>query len=418
MLAASGITGDSDKGSKLTPMTVEPERREVGLVLAGGGARGAYEMGALSELLPRLPAEERPRVIVGTSVGAINAAYLAATVDQPINDALERGCDIWRDMRWENALAPLTSIAQLRIVLRSAADALGVPGVRSWSMLDPAPLRRTLEERLPFEQIHLNVTAGRISAAAVVATPATTSLSVVFCDKEGEQPPPDDRRGIGYQRTAALSTEHVLASAAIPGAFPAVDVKDPPHARGWYFDGGTRLNTPIRPALDLGAERLIIVALQAPKLGGAQNGAPRPQILDGVAQLLQGVLVDPLVNDLQTLVTINQLVAAGAQGAQPFKQVPYILIAPQEPNEIGELASRVYRHRYVGLRNFRRRYQSVGRLGRLLDVGDGPFRGELLSYLLFDAEFASELIDLGRRDARRWISEQHDLGLWRVRPPA
>src|SRR6185503_515081 len=97
----------------------------VGLVLAGGGARGAYEVGALSELLPRLDAQERPRVIVGTSVGAINAAYIAATADLPVSEALEQGCDIWRDMRWESALSPLVSFAQLRLALRAAADALG-----------------------------------------------------------------------------------------------------------------------------------------------------------------------------------------------------------------------------------------------------------------------------------------------------
>jgi NTE family protein len=392
------------------------EGQEVGLVLAGGGARGAYEIGALSELLPRLKAEERPRVILGTSVGAVNAAYIAATADQPLDEALEQGCDIWRDMRWESALSPLTSIAQLRLVLRSAADALGIHGARSWSLLDPAPLRKTLAERVPFDRIHDNVESKAISAAAVVATRATTSLSVVFCDTEGDPPPADDRRGIAYERTTALSMEHVLASAAIPAAFPAVELTDPERARGWYFDGGTRLNTPIRPALDLGAERLIIIALNSPHLGSSTETAKRPQILDGVAQLIQGVLVDPLVNDVQTLTTINRLVQGGDPDDKGFKSIPYILIAPSGPNEIGDLATRIYRRRYVGLRNFIRRRRSVGRLGRLLDVGDDPLRGELFSYLFFDPEFAEGLIELGRRDARRWISAQHDLGLWQVGP--
>ncbi|MGH2979278.1 MAG: patatin-like phospholipase family protein, partial [Solirubrobacterales bacterium] len=154
-------------------MVEHPGRIDVGLVLAGGGARGAYEVGALSELLPRLPEEERPNVIVGTSVGAINAAYLAGTADMPVAEALERGCDIWREMAWESALAPLVSFAQLRLFMRAAADALGLPGGRSWSMLDPAPLRRTLDEKVPFGGIHANVATGRLSAAAVVATRAS-----------------------------------------------------------------------------------------------------------------------------------------------------------------------------------------------------------------------------------------------------
>jgi NTE family protein len=384
-------------------------------VLAGGGARGAYEVGALAELLPRLPPDDRPRIVVGTSVGAINAAFVAATSDQPVAEALERGCEIWRQMRWESALAPLVSFAQLRIVLRSAADALRLPGARSWSMLDPRPLPATLARQVPFARIHENVEAEAITAAAVVATRASSSLSVVFCDSRGEQPATDHRRGIAYER-ARLDAEHVLASAAIPGAFPAVEVHEPPSARGWYFDGGTRLNTPIRPALDLGAERLIVVALHSPALGEVARPGPRPQILDGIAQLLQGVLVDPLVNDVLTLTTINRLLGEQQHAEGSFKRIPYILIAPETPHEIGEIAVRVYERLYGRRRAFGRRRGSVARLGRLLDVADDPLRGEMLSYLFFEPEFAEELIELGRRDARRWIAAQHDHGLWQVGP--
>jgi hypothetical protein len=94
-----------------------------------------------------------------------------------------------------------------------------------------------------------------------------------------------------------------------------------------------------------------------------------------------------------------------------------MLIAPEQPFELGELAERCYRTRYTGLRNLRRRYHSVASLGRLLDVGDDPERGELLSYFLFDQEFASELIELGRHDAQRWFDQVHDDGPWRLRPP-
>ncbi len=389
---------------------------EVGLVLAGGGARGAYEVGALSELLPRLKPDERPTVIVGTSVGAINAAYVAATADRPPGEALEEGCEIWRDMRWESALSPLLSMAQVRLALRSAADALGIPGAHGWSMLNPAPLRATLDARIPFERIHANVESKHIRAAAVVGTRASTSLSVVFCDTNAGQPQADDRRGITYVRTSALSAEHVIASAAIPGAFPAVEIHDPPSARGWYYDGGTRLNTPIRPALDLGAGRMIITALHSPRLGSTLGDGERPQVLDGVAQLLQGVLVDPLINDVHTLATINRQIAEGGQsGDASLKPIPYILIAPEQPNEIGDVATRCYQ-RLHGRRKLFRRRGSVARLGRLLDIGDSPWRGELLSYFFFDPEFANELIELGRRDARRWLSVAHDDGVWQLGP--
>lgn len=351
-------------------------------------------------------------MIVGTSVGAVNASYLAATADRPLAEALEQGCDIWRSMEWESALAPLVSFAQVRVAFRAAADALGFPGGRSWSMLDASPMRETLEREVPFDGIHGNVASGRLAAAAVVATRASTSLSVVFCDSAGEPPPADMRRGITYEKTAALGVDHVLASAAIPAAFPAVEVSDPPNARGWYFDGGTRLNTPIRPALDLGARRLIVVALHSPRFGDAPAESGRPQVLDGVAQLLQGVLVDPLLNDLHTLTTINRLVDDGPPAAG-FEQIPYILIAPESPFEIGELAARAYAKRYRGPR---RRRGSVARLGRLLDVADSPLRGELLSYLFFDPDFAEELMELGRTHARRWLAQPHDDGPWHIGP--
>jgi NTE family protein len=387
---------------------------DVALVLAGGGARGAYEVGALSELLPRLPPEEQPSIIVGTSVGAINAAYLAATAERPVAEALEQGCDIWRGMRWETALSPLVSFAQLRLVLRSLADALGLPGGRAYSLLDPSPLTRTLGDLVPFERVHANVTQGLVRAAAVVVTRASSSLSVVFCDTAGELPATDARRGIAYRRTERLDVDHVLASAAIPGAFPAVAVAGDDGRSDWYYDGGTRLNTPIRPALDLGAKRVIVIGLHPPRIvEGATGETARPQVLDGVAQLLQGVLVDPLVNDLHTLTLLNQQ-AAAAPG-ESLRVVPYILIAPEEQFEIGELAARTFARRY-GRRRPRDGSRSVARLGRFLDVRDSRLRGELLSYLFFDPEFAEELIDLGRRHARRWLDRSHDLGPWRTGP--
>jgi NTE family protein len=387
---------------------------QAGLVLAGGGARGAYELGALSELLPRLPEAERPRVLVGTSVGAVNAAYLAATADEPLDQALARGCDMWLDMaHWESVFEPILSFAQLRVAARAAADALGFPGGHSWSLLDPSPLRRTLDGKIPFERIHENVASGEISAAAVVTTRASTALSVVFCDCVEQAPPTDRHRGIAYEKTARLSMEHVLASAAIPAAIPAVEVNDPPSARGWYFDGGTRLNTPIRPVLDLGADRIIVVALHAPRLIDAPGGSGRPQVLDGVSALMQGVLVDPLVNDVHTITTINRLVGESGAGTQ-FKQIPYILIAPEAPFEIGELAVRTFARHYRGAR---RRRGSVARVGSLLDVADSKSRGELLSYLFFDPDFIAELIELGRRDARRWLERPHNLGHWQTGPP-
>lgn len=406
------------------PQQAKPE--PVGLVLAGGGARGAYEIGALSVLLPELAERERPDTIIGTSVGAINAAYLAATADQwrdQLEQSLEQGLQIWRQlMRWRRVVKPLGSLAQAKLVLRGLADAAGVPGAHSWSLLDPAPLRESLRAHLGLSRIRANVESGAIRAAAVVTTRASTSLSVVFCVTQDDPPEDDARRGIEYVGVDELEVEHVLASAAIPSAFPAVELRPPGTRADWYSDGGTRLNTPTKPALKLGAERLIIVALQSPNLGLAAGGVGRPEVIDGAAQLLQGVLVDPLLNDLHTLAKLNTLVSAdGTRTTEPpLKRIPYILIAPEGPYEIGRRATAVYRRRYTGPRNLARRCHSLARLGRLLEVGDNELRGELFSYFFFDPEFAEELIALGRSDAKRWLDQaqrdEHDIGLWRTRP--
>src|SRR5215207_4186542 len=169
---------------------------QVGLVLAGGGARGAYELGALAALLPALEARgERPRVIVGTSVGAINAAFLAAMADRPVDEVVARGADIWTSLRFEDVLAHIGSPRALRRLSRYVGQFLGVPGARLDALLDPTPLRATLGRFVPFDAIERNVAGPELHAAAVVSTSALTSRSVVF-HRGGGRPGRDDKRGI------------------------------------------------------------------------------------------------------------------------------------------------------------------------------------------------------------------------------
>ena|SRR5215218_5108644 len=381
----------------------------VGLVLAGGGARGAYEMGALSELLPALPTQDQPRILVGTSVGALNCAYLAATADLPLDERLEKATAFWEDIGWEQVLEPLFSNEELGRVWAYARELTG-HGARLPSMLDPAPLRGTLEAQFDFDRIHRNVRDEHVDVAAVVCTAGATSLSVVFHDG-GKEREADPVRGVEYVPTP-LTAEHVLGSAAVPGIFPAVEVKEGPR-RGWYSDGGTRLNTPIKPALELGAERVVVVALNSLRARQAPAAAAqRPDALEGAAQIIQGLLVDPLVGDVHSLARTNELILDGdLSGGREL--VPYILIAPQHPDEIGQIAAEVYGHRYSKLRDVLR--SDVARIGRLVDAGASAVHGELFSYLFFASEFAGRLIELGRRDARAWLTDDHDDGVWQHR---
>jgi NTE family protein len=392
-------------------------------VLAGGGARGAYELGALSVLLPALDARsERPRVIVGTSVGALNAAYLAGTAERPVAEVVTRGLEIWESLRFEDVLAHLGSPGALRRLARYVGQFLGVPGARLDALLDPAPLRETIAERVPLDAIERNVATGALHAAAVVATSALTSRSVVF-HRGGGAPRRDDKRAIDYVDVGpdGFRDEHVRASAAIPGAFPAVHVGAPERARGWYVDGGTRLNTPIKPALKLGARRVVVVALNAlgapPDDDAPLAGEHRPDALEGAAQLLQAVLVDPLANDVQTLATVNALVGrrAAGEGGRGKRPTPYILVAPERRDAIGRIAKRVFKDHYADLHDAWRA-RDLAFLGRTVAGGADAAHGELLSYLFFAPQFARELIALGRADAERWLTAPHEDGPWELGP--
>jgi NTE family protein len=398
---------------------VESRPRPVGLVLAGGGARGAYEAGALSVLLPELAPDERPRVLTGTSVGAVNTAYLAANAHRPATELAAGGLALWRAIRYREVLAPLVSRSEASRLAGYVGEVLGVPRAQASSILDPGPLASALPERIAFDQIRENVADERLAAAAVVATSARTSTSVVFHDSDVE-PPCDQRRGIEYVK-CALGADHVRASAAIPLLFPAVRVGNG-NGGNWFFDGGTRLNTPIKPALELGAERVIVIALNS--LAPRRSAAPeqQPDALDGAIQLLQAVLVDPLVNDVHTLATINELLAGDSEAETTANEdrtghwrVPYMLIAPPDADEIGQIATDVYREHYGKPQELLRSFNLAG-IGHLVSADRNSDHGELLSYLFFAPEFIERLIELGRRDARSWLDAPHDHGHWQLGP--
>jgi NTE family protein len=385
--------------------------RGVALVLAGGGARGAYEAGAVSVLLPALERRgERPSLLVGASVGAINTAFLASAHDSGAEEAAAGLLARWRDVTKGRVVRPILTRQAPLVALRYAGEILSLPGVRLPSLLDPRPLEGNLERWIDWTALRRSVDERRLDAIAVVATAARSGRSVGFCDGCFER---ELHRShvIDYVR-AELAAEHVRASAAIPILFPPVRVERPREARGWYFDGGTRLNTPLKPALDLGAERVVVVgteSIAAPSREDGRHDGEPPDFGDGALHMLQGALVDPLVEDLRMLGDVNTFFAEGAPAAQryrevrgkpPYRRVPYVFVGPPRRGAIGELAMEVFRSRYGGLKGLRS--PDFPLLNRLLG-GESPTHGELLSYLFFDPEFIEALSELGRADAERWL---------------
>lgn len=393
----------------------------VGLVLPGGGARGAYEAGALSVLLPALHERgERVEIFCGTSVGAINAAMLASTAGLSAREQAGALAQTWAALRKRDVIAPLIGPSSGLALLRLAGEVLQVPGLRLAALLDPGPLSASLDRWIDWDTLHANVRRGAVRAISVIATSLRGGGPVAFVDTA--RPAPRSDSEIRYVRVRVRG-EHVRASAAIPLLFPPVQVACPRAAAGHYIDGGTRLNAPIAPALALGADRIIVIGLEpltsAPR-GRRQPGPPT--LVDVGANVLDGLLVDRVTEDVRRMTAINSFFvedASGglspaarayrvAQGREPYKRIAYALVSPERRGALGALADEVFQERYGGWRGVRS--PDFVLLARLLGGGRARARGELLSFLLFDEAFVAELLAAGRTDARRWL-KQHP-GFW------
>ncbi|MCW3067321.1 MAG: Patatin [Solirubrobacterales bacterium] len=403
----------------------------IGLVLPGGGARGAYEAGALSVLLPALEARgERVSIVCGTSVGAINAALVASLASLPAEDQAAAILARWQSVRREDILTRFLSPRLPLRLLRLFGEAVGLPGMRLTNLLDASPLRDSLDRWIDWDAIGTNVRRGHLRSLVVVATSLSRGRPVAFVHGRGPAPRAAGDEEIGYVK-ATIDSEHVRASAAIPILFPPVRVTLPRAAAGWYVDGGTRLNSPLKPALALGADRVLVVAFE-PLLRrpAAPADDAHPHLADVAANVLDGLLVDQVVDDVHRLATVNAFFVEDqttggsraarsyrtARGRAPYRKVSYAIVAPEEHGSIGRLAAEGL-VRYGGLGGLR---EPDYALFSLLLGGQRASRGELLSFLFFDERYIHGLIAAGRADAERWLARHprlwcsdpaHDLGV-------
>jgi NTE family protein len=393
----------------------------VAVVLPGGGTRGAYEAGALSVLLPALEARgEEVTIACGTSVGAINTGRLAATAHLPAVEQGESHMDTWRAIRRRDVLSPLVSPALPLRALQMLGNLLDLPGPRLASVLDPSPMQGSLERWIDWDDLHRNVRTGVMESVCVVATSLSAGGPVAFVERTRRRagtaaPPMPSSEEIRYVRTT-LGPEHVRASAAIPVLFPPVDVDMPRAAAGSYIDGGTRLNSPIKPAIQLGADRVIVIGFE-PLTRGAP-AAPRPEtpaLADVMANVLDGLLVDQVASDLSRMAAVNQFFVAeqggatgyrSSRGRAPYRRISYALVCPEEKGEIGALAEDVFQRRHGGWKGLRD--IDFALMSRALG-SRARSRGELLSFLFFDPVFVEELMELGQRDANRWLARHPNM---------
>ena len=279
---------------------------------------------------------------------------------------------------------------------------LHLPG-RLVSLLDSRPLGSTMEQRLDWDQLDRNLRgAGWVHTAGVVATSCARGRGTVFVQGKNLVTPKRDAE-VDYAKTT-LRSEHVMASAAIPVAFRPVLIEAPPKQRGWYIDGGVKVNAPIKPALALGVDRVAAVATTPDPAGrhAASQSPAEPDIFDAATVVMHALLVDRMADDIRALRRVNTLVSAGrSRTPGGYRAIPNLYLGPPKPGLISDTANDVFSSRYSGIK---RPFSDLGLLGRLL-AGTRENHGELLSFVFFDREFHKALIELGAKHAchARWV---------------
>ncbi len=330
-----------------------PETKEkVAVVLSGAAARGAFQAGALAELVPALERDGlAPTIWLGTSAGSINAALWGSAAHLGPEAAAEEVLGTWQRMSDDNVFQPLL-LSLPRTSLQYVAGAAFGRGSGTTSLLDTSPLRRTAHEVLRTEQLESNVASGLLDAVGVVATRmptesdeavagAASGRSVLFLREHAEGTyAGDPHRALDVVR-GEVTADHVLASSAIPVAFAPVEVTAPARAAGWYVDGGVRLNTPLHPAVGLGATKLVVVSATATTYGEPpppKTPGQQPDTADAAAQVLNAALADRTTEDLRALLRTNRLVAQ-APGlrrpgvhdeslGEPYRTIEVMIVSP------------------------------------------------------------------------------------------
>ena len=397
----------------------------VAVVVAGAGARGAYEAGVLSTLLPKL--EERgvkPSIFVGTSAGAINAALFASLAHLPAADASVAALERWRRIR-----KPLVLSSVWRSMGRAGVDYVLriLFGARFPlpSLLDTSPMRANLSDEtlLDWAQLHDNIITGKVDVLSVVTTEYETNRTKVFFESrsgfisDGETRWSNDTRALDYEQIV-LGPDHVLASAAIPVAFPPVKLGTQ-RSSSWHMDGGVRLNAPLSPAIAFGAKGLVVVATDIARYNVASpaQAGPEPTIQDAIDQVMRGAMSDRMIEDMWTLMQTNALLEHSTSKAprrDPFgrdcayRAIPFIFGGPQSHNEIGAIAALALED---CLQLFHNRTNTELRLLSWLLSSSPDTRANLISYLFFEPEFIERAIQAGQRDAQLVLQQKP---LWRT----
>ncbi|MBX3197141.1 MAG: patatin-like phospholipase family protein [Labilithrix sp.] len=385
-----------------TALKNRPSRRTA-MILSGGGARGAYEVGVLWYIFDDLSrmrgAPPKIDILCGTSVGAINACYLAAHLTDPVL-GMRRLVHLWSELQITRVLGfgPRQFAGIPRLLLG---------GGEGTGLFDVRPMAELVQREISWRALARALRRKQLRALTVSTTEVGTGRTVVFMQTAPDVDIPRTAPPRTLFRSDHIGPHHALASAAIPLLFPPVRIDDE-----LYLDGGLRQNTPIAPALRLGATHIFAIGSSSEVKGVRAHEGERDLKAPGAAFLLGKVLnaflLDHVDVDLELLTRLNNVIRDGTKhygpgfldamseqaqkrNAPAYRLVNAFTLRPTE--DMGKLASdHVRRGKLIGNPFLTKRLLNA------LDIGVGD-EADLASYLLFDGHFCRQLVEMGRADA-------------------